>query len=240
MAYNLSAIYPPGSPTPIDCDFSTNTCRFSSSCSELGQSDLPMSILLLDDTGASFNLTTLQSGMLTDGENFGAPGYCYIPLFMHGLSNKENDWYVGSIFMGRYVVLYDNTPYQRNQSVSYAQIGFGLVSQKKIDNGIRKQYDISASFYHPYPNEDSSHPIGAYDPKPPKPVPPAPTPPGPGPTPSPPKPDSGDSWLADNVVLVATGGILLAACLVALFYCLCCSQKRRIIFDEEAPLSGTI
>ena len=59
VAYTLNNLYPANSHIPLDCDYSSNYCRFSTTCNYINQSDLPVSILLQDETGAQFNLTTI-------------------------------------------------------------------------------------------------------------------------------------------------------------------------------------
>ena len=96
------------------CEYGPNYCRFNVSC-DLVKSDSNVNIpftIELNDSLSTYNLTAINSNMFVDGDNFGkrTGSYCYIPVF-HSDLPADNNWYVGSLFMSQYVVVYDNTPH---------------------------------------------------------------------------------------------------------------------------------
>jgi hypothetical protein len=222
------------------CDFTANHCRFNVSCDTVRNDPdvqgIPFSIEL-DDGIDKFNLTTLEHGMLVDGSSFGASdNFCYIPVFRSSLAAADQ-WYVGSIFMSQYVVVYDNTPNQLN-GYNYAQVGFGKVNPNGIQTGIQQQYNSSAPGYNKQPH-DSSHNI-TYPTPGPAPAPPGPTPdpptPNPKPNPTPPGPDEGKDSL---FIYLGICGALLVLCLIV-SCCVANKKKKKNTFRmfSEGDMGG--
>lgn len=112
FAFTLNTLYKTQT-TWEGCDYSGNYCRFNTSCAAVKEviTEIPFSIEL-NDSISQFNLTAIESSMLVDGDSFGkrTGSYCYIPVF-HSDVGGDDHWYVGSLFMTQYVIVYDNTPF---------------------------------------------------------------------------------------------------------------------------------
>ena len=182
--------------------------------------------------------------MMIDGDSFGkrTGSYCYIPVFHSNLATKDH-WYVGSLFMTQYVVVYDNTPYQK-RGESKAQMGFGKMDPTKVRYEIDSQYLNSSSHFAPTPafaEKDASHKITHQAPSPDPPGPdPTPTP-GPGPKPNPePEPDNNKQKM--TFIYIGAGvGVLIIICIIVTC---CVSRKKKSphfrMFSDADGLKGVI
>ena len=115
-------MYPDGSAHPIDCSYSNNYCRWTESCESLAAANIEkqLRIKLTGSNGGNFEFLSKLGSLFVDGKNFGeAPGkYCYLPIFRSTLtdSSLKNTWFLGSLFMMEYVVVYDNSPFHEHGS----------------------------------------------------------------------------------------------------------------------------
>ena len=201
-----------GTNYPIDCDYAGNYCRWNQHCDDLINAGVEKELLItLKGRDNTFDFKTKQGSLFIDGKNFGMQegAYCYLPIFRHELPDETavNSYYLGSLFMMEYVVVYDNTPFDEN-GLNYCQIGFGTADPLRTERNLETLYDGAA----PILANDMSHKIGAWDPLPPA---PKPTPPAPKPTPPPAPPGPVEQWILDNLVWIIIG-ILLGCILVVL------------------------
>jgi hypothetical protein len=68
--------------------------------------------------GQVFDFISKDGSLFIDGKNLGdEPGkFCYLPIFRSELTDAvfKNSWFLGSLFMMEYVVVYDNTPFHEH------------------------------------------------------------------------------------------------------------------------------
>lgn len=147
----------------IDCSYTGNYCRFLSSCSEVKQKSIPMSFLLYDDD-TEYKMETDLQDMFVDGDNFGEESgrFCYAPVFMSKHSGTKNTWFVGSLFLRKYVMVLDNTPYDERDE-NFNTVSFGIKDTSNIRKELNKQYNRDSSLYAPseYDTTTSIHEVVA-------------------------------------------------------------------------------
>lgn len=223
IMYQINAMYPDGSAYPIDCDYSNNYCRWSASCDTITAAGLEKSlrISLAGSDSGTFAFVSRPGSLFVDGKNFGeAPGsYCYLPIFRSMLTDAalSNTWFLGSLFMMEYVVVYDNTPFHEHGE-TYCQVGFGTADPYNVEKNLEAIYGGA-----PISPLDTSHKLGAWDPKPkpPDPGPPGPTPPappGPTPGPTPVPPSAFNQWVAQHLAVFIIVTILVLVALLLIIY----------------------
>lgn len=97
-----------------------------------------MSFLLYDDD-TEYKMETDLQDMFVDGDNFGEESgkFCYVPVFMSKHSGTKNTWFVGSLFLRKYVMVLDNTPYdERNEN--FNTVSFGIKDTSNIRKELNK------------------------------------------------------------------------------------------------------
>ena len=211
FAYSMHNIYATTG-YDIDCDFGGNYCRWATDCNTLISAGMEkeLKITMKGDTATTFDFITKPGTLFIDGKNFGMTenSFCYLPVFRHHLTNPDttNAWYLGSLFMMEYVVVYDNTPFDEH-GLTYCQIGFGVADPLRVEKQLETLYDGAAAIL----PTDMSHKIGAWDPLPPK---PKPTPPKPTPTPPPTPPGPFEQFIIDHLAWIIIGILLGCICVV--------------------------
>lgn len=71
---------------------------------------------------------------------------CYAGIFKSGLSISPNTIFIGNVFMHKYYVVFDMTPYDERDE-DYIQIGIGPKFAEPLMG--KQQYDPSWEFYWP-------------------------------------------------------------------------------------------
>lgn len=92
----------------------------------------------------------------------GHKGDCFLPFFRSMLnpsldSNAKTSWFIGSVFLRDYLIVYDNQSYDDGQK--FIQIGIGMSDSLKITAPLTSLYLEG----NPVNKLDTSHKIG-YDP----------------------------------------------------------------------------
>ena len=108
-----------------------------------------MSIRLYDlgRTGKHIDIDKIK--LLIPGSKIGASDdWCYIPIFRSNFGSYTM-WHLGSIFIQKYYVIYDMTPYD-NFGKNYLQVGIGL--KNTTANITDVKYNNTSPIYSPGPN----------------------------------------------------------------------------------------
>ena len=98
------------------CSYRLNLCYWNKPCERVSKENYIFKMEIYDDAGTMF-LTADEHEFRMNGEQFGAdPNNCYIPVFRSQIGLNDL-WLVGSIFMKKYYIVYDMTPYdERSQT----------------------------------------------------------------------------------------------------------------------------
>jgi hypothetical protein len=93
--------------------------------------------------GGTFAFESRPNSLFVDGANFGDEplNTCYMPIFRSKLGDPSmsNEWYLGSLFMMEYAVVYDNTPYDEH-NLDYCQVGFGIAEPYNVEKNLEALY----------------------------------------------------------------------------------------------------
>ena len=125
-------------------------CKINKPCSEVTLPGSKIKFNLKDDSHTSeFSLD--DADLLVPGSMAGTTDdECFIGVYKNGVDKIQNNWYLGLLFMDKYYIVYDLTPYD-NSKANYLQIGIGKKNPEQLMG--KQQYDPNYNFYWPLKEE---------------------------------------------------------------------------------------